>query len=274
MSRRRVLLTGATGYVAGLILPALQEKYDLIMIDVKDTDRDGNPVAGVEILDLLDDPTDRLAELCHDVDTIVHCGFRRPAEGPSYAAERINLDMTARVYEVAAATGVRRVVCTSTNQASKWYERPWKANQIDRVDPFAYPRADTFYGWAKVAYEALGFLFATGAQTPVVENVHIRVVCPRPIRSEDFADRTLVDYLRDIAGWVSDRDLQQLYVKSIETESIADEHGVGFQVFYGVSGNARTFWSITNARAVIGYAPQDDSELEFTVEIAQMIARG
>lgn len=274
MSRRRVLLTGAAGYVAGLVLPALREQYDLIMIDVKDTDRDGNPVDGVEILDLLDDPADRLTELCTGVDTIVHAGLRRPVDGPSYAEERVNLDMTARVYEVAAATGVRRVVCTSTNQASKWYERPWKAQQIDRVDPFDYPRPDTFYGWAKVAYEALGFLYATGAQTPVVENVHIRVVCPRPIRAEDFADRPLVDYLRDIAGWVSDRDLQQLYLRSIEAESVADAHGVGFQVFYGVSGNARTFWSITNARTVIGYAPQDDSEVEFADEIAEMTTRG
>jgi len=273
VSRRRVLLTGATGYVAGLVLPALREAYDLTMIDVKDTDRDGNTVDGVEILDLLDDPTDRFTEMCQGVDTIVHAGFRRPDDGPSYAAERVNLDMTARVYEVAAATDVRRVVCTSTNQASKWYERPWKAQRLDRVDPFDYPRPDSFYGWAKVAYESLGFLYATGAVSRPVENVQIRVVCPRPIRAEDFADRTLVDYLRDIAGWVSDRDLQQLYLKSIEADSVDDDEGVPFQIFYGVSGNARTFWSITNARKVIGYAPEDDSEIEYADEIAAKIAR-
>ncbi len=47
-----------------------------------------------------------------------------------------------------------------------------------------------------------------------------------------------------------------------------------FQIFYGVSNNARTFWSITNAREVIGYAPQDDSEIAFADDIARMIARG
>jgi NAD+ dependent glucose-6-phosphate dehydrogenase len=41
-----------------------------------------------------------------------------------------------------------------------------------------------------------------------------------------------------------------------------------------VSNNARTFWSITNARAVIGYAPEDDSEVRFADDIARMIARG
>lgn len=271
---RRVLVTGAAGYVAGLILPALRERYDLTLIDVKDTDRDGRPVDGVEILDLLDDPQDRFGELCTGVDTIVHAGFRHPTGEPSYAAERVNLDMTARVFEAAADAGVRRVVCTSTNQASKWYERPWKQQRIDRVQPFDYPRPDTFYGWAKAAYESLGFLYATGAQTTQVPNVQIRIVCPRPIRAADFTDRPLIDYLRDIAGWVSDRDLQQLYVRSIEAESIDDEHRVPFQIFYGVSGNARTFWSITNARRVIGYAPEDDSEITYADEIAKMIARG
>lgn len=271
---RRVVVTGAAGYIAGLILPALRERYELTLIDVKDTDRSGQRVDGVQILDLLDDPDDRFRALCEGADTIVHAGFRPPAEGPSYAAERVNVDMTARVYEVAADAGVRRVVCTSTNQASKWYERPWKQQRIDRVDPFDYPRPDTFYGWAKVAYEALGFLYATGAQTPRVPNVQIRIVAPRMIKAAEFADRPLIDYLRDIAGWVSQRDLQQLYAKSIEAESIDDEHGVPFQIFFGVSDNARKFWSISNARRIIGYQPQDDSEITFADEIKAMIARG
>lgn len=271
---RRVLVTGAAGYIAGLVLPALRDRYDLTLVDVKDTDRDGNPVDGVQVLDLLDDPDDRFRQLCDGIDTIVHIGFRHPAEGPSYREERVNVDLAARVYETAAATGVRRVVCTSTNQASKWYERPWKDQLIDRVDPFDYPRPDTFYGWAKTAYESLGFLYATGAETNPVPNVQIRIVAPRPIRAADFEHRPLVDYLRDIAGWVSERDLQQLYVRSIEAESIDDEFGVPFQIFYGVSGNARTFWSITNARKIIGYAPEDDSEVAFATEIATMLARG
>lgn len=56
--------------------------------------------------------------------------------------------------------------------------------------------------------------------------------------------------------------------------SIDDRYGVPFQIFYGVSDNARTFWSITNAREVIGYAPEDDSEVRFADDIATMPARG
>ena len=96
---------------------------------------------------------------------------------------------------------------------------------------------------------------------------------PREIKAADFADRPLVDYLRDIAGYVSTRDLQQLYVRSIDAESIADDFGVPFQIFYGVSNNARTFWSINNARRIVGYQPQDDSEIIFAADLAMMLTR-
>ena len=49
---------------------------------------------------------------------------------------------------------------------------------------------------------------------------------------------------------------------------ITNEHGVPFQIFYGVSGNTHNFWSIANARRVVGYAPQDDSQVNFADEIA------
>lgn len=64
------------------------------------------------------------------------------------------------------------------------------------------------------------------------------------------------------------RDQVQLTVKSIETEDITDENGVPFQIFYGVSGNTHNFWSIANARRVIGYAPEDNSQIRFAEKIA------
>jgi hypothetical protein len=65
----------------------------------------------------------------------------------------------------------------------------------------------------------------------------------------------------------------QLVTKSIEAPDIENEHGVPFQIFYGVSGNTHNFWSIANARKVIGYAPRDNSQVKFADRIAE-IARG
>ena len=271
---RPVLLTGATGVVAAQLLPALRERYDLRLVDVRDADRDGQPVPGVEVVDLLAAGEEELVELFDGVDTVVHCGYVRPRGEPTYAEERRNVDMTQRVYEAARTAGVRRVVVASTNQASKWYEQPWFEHRIDRVGPEDYPRPDSFYGWAKAAYESLGFLYACGSLGRPLEVVLVRIVAPREIRMADYADRPLPRYLRDVAGYVSPRDLAQLFTRSIDAASVDDRFGVPFQIFYGVSANARTFWSTTNACEVVGYAPEDDSEVRFAVEIAQMLERG
>lgn len=260
--------------VAGQLLPALRERYDLVLVDVRDTTAGGEQVAGVQVVDLLQADDAELAALFTGVDTVVHCGYVRPTGEPTYAEERRNVDLTQRVYETARTCGVRRVVAASTNQASKWYEQPWSQHRIDRVTPEDYPRPDTFYGWAKAAYESLGFLYACGSLGRPLEVVLIRIVAPREIDAAAFADRPLERYLRDIAGYVSQRDLAQLFTRSIDAESVADRFGVPFQIFYGVSANARTFWSITNARDVVGYAPQDDSEVRFAADIAAMLARG
>ncbi len=101
--------------------------------------------------------------------------------------------------------------------------------------------------------------------------VQLRIVAPREIDADQFRDQPRERHIRDLTGYISQRDIQQLFCKSIDAPDIADEHGVPFQIFYGVSNNARTFWSITNARKVIGYQPQDDSEQRFAEDIARML---
>lgn len=267
--RQTVLLTGATGYIASQLLPALRERYDVRLIDVRDTDRDGNAVPGVEVVDLLAVDRSTLERLFDGVATVVHCGYIRPRPDAVYENERRNVDMMQRVYDLAMASGVRRVVAASTNQAAKWYEQPYYAGLRDRVTTEDYPRPESFYGWAKAAYESLGFVYACGTLGRKLEVIHIRIVAPREIDAADFAGQPRARYIRDITGYISQRDLQQLFVRSIETPEIEDEHGVPFHIFYGVSNNARTFWSIANARKVIGYAPEDDSEVRFAEDIAR-----
>jgi len=269
--RKNVLLTGATGYIAGQLLPALRDRYDLRLIDVRNTDADGTPVSGVEIVDVLNADRATLEGLFAGVDAVVHCGYIRPRPEAVYEDERRNVDMMQRVYDLALASGVRRVVAASTNQAAKWYEQPYYAGLRDRVSPEDYPRPDSFYGWAKAAYESLGFLYACGSLGRKLEVIQIRIVAPREIDARDFEDQPRERYIRDLAGYVSARDLQQLFCKSIDTPEIEDEFGVPFHIFYGVSNNARTIWSIVNARRVIGYRPEDDSEVRFAAGIARLL---
>ena len=276
MAKLRVMLTGATGYIAGQLLPAFRERYDLRLIDSRVVNGVGQAVDGVELLDLLSASAADLKGIFTDIDVVVHSAYHRPdGTDPQslYDGERRNIDMMQRVYQTALAHGVRRVVAASTNQAAKWYERPYFSGLRDRVGPEDYPRPDNFYGWAKAAYEALGFLYACGSLGRKLEVVQLRIVVPRAIDASQFADLPRYRYVRELAGYISERDLQQLFCKSIETPQIDDEYGVPFHIFYGVSNNARTFWSITNARRVIDYQPQDDSEIRFAADIARLMSR-
>ena len=273
-SRPRVLLTGAAGYIAGQLLPAFRERYDLTLMDVRDKDASGKRVEGVEVVDVLSTDDSVLKPFFSDADVVVHCGHFKPeGEDPRslYEGERRNVDMMQRVYQLSLEGGVRRVVAASTNQAAKWYERPYYAGLKDRVDPEDYPRPDSFYGWAKAAYEPLGFLYACGSLGRKLEVVQVRIVVPREIDASLFEGGPPERYVRELAGYISERDMQQLFCKSVEAPEIADEHGVPFHIFYGVSDNARKFWSITNARKVIGYDPQDDSEIRFADDIAHLL---
>jgi hypothetical protein len=54
--------------------------------------------------------------------------------------------------------------------------------------------------------------------------------------------------------WLSHRDLIQLVKKSLSANVV-------FGIYYGTSNNKGAFWDISNARAELGYAPEDDASL-------------
>ena len=271
MSERKVVITGACGYVAGRMLPALRERYDLTLLDIKTTDRQGEPVEGVIVVDLLERDRDAYREHFRGADAVVHCGFT-VADKPedNYWAEMNNVNMAHNVYRTCVEEGVRRVVVVSSNHAADYYEHLIWADKMEWVTPDMQPLSDNFYGWAKATYELLGFAFATGGVSEgcALENVQLRIGGPRETDIDSCGPEDLKKMHRALGAYLSVRDQVQLTVKSIETEDITDENGVPFQIFYGVSGNSHNFWSIANARRVIGYAPEDNSQTRFAEKIA------
>ena len=281
MAKRRVVVTGAAGHVTGILLEALRPKYDLVLLDLSKESKAGVLDDIVEV-DLVDPDIEKYRAHFKGADTIVH-NARVPnrnnpryTTGPNrqwladrqvhpvdgYFAERKNLDMAFHVYKLALEEGARRVIMASSNHATDWYETMLHFGGMDVVDSETYPKSDNFYGWCKIAYEAMGFAFATGRFGRPVESVNLRIGAPRDLDIAALA-KNQTSLRRDLACYISNRDLQQLYVKSIETDDIRDADGVPFQAFYGVSNNTRSCWSIANARKAIGYAPEDDSELVY-----------
>jgi len=276
MPKRKVVVTGAAGYIAGLLLPTFRERYSLTLLDVHTIDRDGNLIEDIQIADLLDRNRDIYRHHFEAADAVVHCGFVRAKdpEDPNHRfwAELANVEMAYNLYQTAWEEKVRRVVVASSNHAADYYERLILDGKWDFITAETRALSDNYYGWAKEVYEHLGFVFATGKQNGrPLENVQIRIGGPRETDAANCPLGDLRCLRRALAVYISQRDLAQLFTKSIETEDIRNEQGVPFQIFYGISKNPHAFWSIVNARRVIGYEPQDNSEIRFADLIAAHI---
>ena len=267
MPKRKVVLTGASGTIAGVLLPALRERYELTLLDTQPTDKQSHEVAGVQIVDLRNRDREVYRHHFAGADAVLHCAYYRvqgQGDDAYFSSELANLQLTYNVYQVAWEEGVRRLVAASTNHAADFYEE----YALDGRAPMVTPdqnASDNWYGWAKIAFEQIGQVYASGVSHGgrPLENAQIRIGGPR---ESDVADAPLGDLRRmrrALAVYISQRDMAQLFIKSIETEDIRNELGVPFQIFYGISANAHAIWSSANARRVIGYAPQDNSEERF-----------
>jgi hypothetical protein len=282
VAKRRVVLTGASGYVAQRMFPELSARWDLVPIDVRPTTRDGKPVPGIIVADLTNPDRNAYRQHFKGADAVIHCGFvsapRLDAttwqenSDAKFWAEHTNVALAYNVHRTALEEGVRRVVVCSSNHAADYYERLIWAGKMEMVTPEMPPRSDNWYGWAKAAYELLGFVFATGkVEGKKQEVVEWRIGGPRD--DADLGEVKPGDLKvmhRGLGAYFSKRDQVQEAIRMVEAENIADEHGVPFLIVYGISGNTHRFWSIANARTKIGYEPEDDSQVNFADKIAAL----
>ena len=173
--------------------------------------------------------------------------------------------MAYNVFRSAYDAGAARVVMASSNHAADWYEHNLiHTRKMESLDPYRLPLSDNFYGWAKATYEHMGFLFACGAmdfrtasggqdhtgssqvEQRKLEVVMVRIGAPRDLDLATY-EGDPANYKRDLGAYLSPRDLAQLFTRAIETPNIENEHGIPWQVVYGISNNTRAFWSLSNA---------------------------
>ena len=274
-----MVVTGAAGYVAQRMLPELRERWDLVLLDVRPTTRDGKPVPGLIVADLTKPDRNAYRQHFRGADAVIHCGFVsapnldattwQDNSDAKFWAEHTNVALSYNVCRVALEEGVRRVVVCSSNHAADYYERLVWAGRLDMVTPEMPPRSDNWYGWAKAAYELLGFVFATGkVDGRTLEIVQWRIGGPRDDDIDQVKPGDVKVMHRALGAYLSKRDQVQQAVRMVETEDIRDEHGVPFLIVYGISGNTHRFWSIASARIKLGYAPEDDSQVNFADKIA------
>jgi nucleoside-diphosphate-sugar epimerase len=229
MTKKRVVVTGASGYIIQRMWPELTERYEVVALDSRETTAEGKEVPGIRVCDLTQPDRDRYREHFTGADAIIHSAFVS-AEGldattwsdnspPKFQAEHANVAMAYNVYQIAVEENIKRVVVASSNHAADYYERLIWADQWDCVTADMPPKSDNFYGWAKIAYESLGFVFATGkVGGRKLEVVQLRIGGPRDNADLDgIAAGDIKTMHRGLGAYLSRRDQVQLFVNRCST---------------------------------------------------------
>lgn len=232
---KTILLTGAAGRIGRSLLQHLGGFYQFRCVDL-------DPVPDAEDMHIVD-ITDFSAvrAVMSGVDAVIHLAANPDVNQPWVDVYTGSIGGTFNVFEAARQAGVYKIIYASTNHVSGWREIAGE----NPITPDLPVRPDSLYGVGKAFGEALGQFY--------VDRYQVSVIC---LRIGTFTATPQVNSVEDriLRTWCSPRDLAQLVMRSLDTENL------GFQIFYGISGNTRRFWNINNAQQLVNYRPQDNAE--------------
>ena len=236
--RRRVLVTGTAGNIGSYFAEHCSKRYDLRLM-VRDQDKDVDairPYGEVAVADL--SQLDRLKEVCAGIDTVVHLAGNPSPNATWESLRDDNIAGTYHLFVAAKAAGVRRVIFASSIHAVSGYPPDVQVKTSEPVNP------GDLYGVSKCFGEALARYMAEKEE---VSAICLRIGAFQPHESAESADGVGM-----LDAWVSQRDLNQLIERCID-----DEH-LKFAIFHGLSDNRFKRLDISDARALVGYRPEDD----------------
>lgn len=240
-THRRVLVTGAAGRIGSFFAEHSQGKYDLrLMVQGTEEKEDLEKIQSlgeVVTADLSD--LERLKEICAGIDTVVHMAGD---PSPSVTWQDLldaNIIGTYNIFVAAKSAGCRRVIHASSIHAVSGYPADVQVKTSEPVNP------GDLYGVSKCFGEALGRYMAEKEDLSVIT---LRIGAFQPIE-EGLKENSV----RLLDAFVSQRDLNQLINKSIDVENVT------FAILHGLSDNRFKRLDISDARELVGYAPQDDA---------------
>jgi NAD+ dependent glucose-6-phosphate dehydrogenase len=236
MAGRTVLITGATGNIGGKLRARFSGLgWDLRLLDI---DPRGDPAVQPADLTIWDEAWVR--EFA-GVDAVIHLAGNPSPRASWTSIQRLNIDLTANVYEAAIAQGARRVVFASSNWVMAGH-RPAQGPLTTDMEP--YPVNP--YGVSKLMGERMGH--AAHARRG------LSVICFRIgyLQRDDNQPGPHMGWgTWGQAMWLSNRDLCQAMERAVEAE------GVGFAVLNLMSDNPGMRWDIETTKRAIGYMPCD-----------------
>ena len=113
--KKKVLVTGASGLIGGLVINNLGDKYDFSGLNQRAVK--GIPCTLADISDL-----DAILPAFKDIHTVVHLSAYTEDVTEWEGTERININGTYNVYEAARMNGVKRIIFASSGGTMLGYE--------------------------------------------------------------------------------------------------------------------------------------------------------
>lgn len=249
--RPKVLITGASGLIGGLVLRDLSERYDFSGLSRR-------PVSGIPHTRA--DITDReaLRRACDGMDMVLHLAAETQDHDNWDRVMEVTIGGTLAMFRAAQEAGVRRVVFMSTGSTMCGHEWPegspygaLAANRMDRLpagvpmldhrDP---PRPDSFYGVGKLFGENTGRLFS--------DRYGMSVLCIR-LGAVLADDRPHL--VRHLPGYLAQADAVQMIDKCLGAPD-----SIRFDIFDAISENSRRWRDTRHAKEVLGWAPVGSSD--------------
>jgi uronate dehydrogenase len=243
------LLTGAAGGIGRAFFRSVRDRYQFRLADrvpiAVELGQEGRAQEGreyeaihLEIADL-----DACQRACEQIDTVVHLAAdANPAAQFYDSLLDNNIKGTYNIFRAAQDQGCRRVVFASSAWVMGGYPRDVQ------LTPEAPLRPINLYGVSKCFGEVVAAYFA---QAEDLSSIVVRIGA----YDDGSADNWLraAPNVRELAAYVSARDLHQLLVRCIEAPNIK------FAIVHGLSENHFKRLDLSSTREILDYAPQDDA---------------
>ena len=247
MSKKKVLITGMSGLIGQVCQRELGHRYALSAVN-------RSHVAGVPCLQADISDLEAIRPAFEGVDVVVHLAAIAKGDATWEEVLPHNLIGTYNVFEAARTAGVQRVISASSGAAVSDSERemPYRALVEGRYDEAtgwqklepSVVRPSGLYGCSKLWGESLARHFS--------DAWGLSAICLR-IGAVNASDRPTST--REYSVWCSQRDIAQMIRRCIDAPET-----LKFATFYAVSDNKWSYRSLDNARAELGFEPQDQAE--------------
>ena len=244
MPNPKVLITGASGLIGGLVLDHLYQKYDFSALNRRKVE--GVPHRQADIASL-----DEILPAFDGIDTVLHLSAYLEDVNDWDNTNKVNITGTYNVFEAARRNNVSRVVFASSGSTMLGYELDYPYGHIahgehekipdnwklvDYKDPV---RPDSLYGVSKIFGETLGRYFSDYHDISVIN-----------IRLGAVLDTDKPKLVRHYPGYLSQLDCVQIIDLCLSAPD-----SITFETFDAISDNKLKWRDTSHATKKLGWNP-------------------